>query len=235
MIQRSLKSSLKNYLKNYLEKYLEKYLKDRDGMIGRLRGTLLEKQPPWLVVDVGGVGYELEASMTTLLALPGVGETIQLHTHLTVREDAHLLFGFAREKERALFRALIKVNGVGPKLALAILSGMDEDQFIRCVMDDDVKALTRLPGVGKKTAERLVIEMRDRFPHWTQATEGALAGLEQAAGTGASASDSRADAEAALVALGYKPTEAAKMIAAQDEGLSTEALIKGALARKLAG
>lgn len=203
-------------------------------MIGRLRGTLLEKQPPWLVVDVGGVGYELEASMTTLLALPGVGETIQLHTHLTVREDAHLLFGFAREKERALFRALIKVNGVGPKLALAILSGMDEDQFIRCVMDDDIKALTRLPGVGKKTAERLVIEMRDRFPQWTQATENALAGLEQAA-TGASASDSRADAEAALVALGYKPTEAAKMIAAQDEGLSTEALIKGALARKLAG
>ncbi|SDF96936.1 Holliday junction DNA helicase subunit RuvA [Onishia taeanensis] len=203
-------------------------------MIGRLRGTLLEKQPPGLVVDVGGVGYELEASMTTLLALPGVGETIQLHTHLTVREDAHLLFGFAREKERALFRALIKVNGVGPKLALAILSGMDEDQFIRCVMDDDIKALTRLPGVGKKTAERLVIEMRDRFPQWTQATENALAGLEQAA-TGASASDSRADAEAALVALGYKPTEAAKMIAAQDEGLSTEALIKGALARKLAG
>lgn len=204
-------------------------------MIGRLRGTLLEKQPPWLVVDVGGVGYELEASMTTILALPGVGETIQLHTHLTVREDAHLLFGFAREQERALFRALIKVNGVGPKLALAILSGMDEDQFIRCVMDDDVKALTRLPGVGKKTAERLVIEMRDRFPHWTQSPEGDLAGLEQAAGGGAKANDARADAEAALVSLGYKPTEATKMISAQDTGLSTEALIKGALAKKLAG
>ncbi|KGE77194.1 Holliday junction branch migration protein RuvA, partial [Halomonas salina] len=135
-------------------------------MIGRLRGTLIDKQPPWLLLDVAGVGYELEASMTTLVALPGVGEDVVLHTHLTVRDDAHLLYGFAREQERALFRALIKVNGVGPKLALAILSGMDEDAFIRCVMDDDVKSLTRLPGVGKKTAERLIVEMRDRFPHW---------------------------------------------------------------------
>src|SRR5699024_6626925 len=112
-------------------------------MIGRLRGTLLEKQPPWMVIDVGGVGYELEASMNTLLALPGVGETLQVFTHLTIREDAHLLYGFARHQERALFRALIKVNGVGPKLALAILSGMEENQFIRCVMDDDIKSLTR--------------------------------------------------------------------------------------------
>lgn len=202
-------------------------------MIGRLRGTLLEKQPPWLVIDVAGVGYELEASMNTLVALPSPGETVQVFTHLTVREDAHLLYGFVREQERALFRALIKVNGVGPKLALAILSGMEEEQFIHCVMDDDVKALTRLPGVGKKTAERLVIEMRDRFPHWTRDT---LDGLtEQNASTAAPTADPLADAEAALVSLGYKPAEAMRMLSGLAAGLSTEALIKAALTRKLAG
>ena len=202
-------------------------------MIGRLRGTLLEKQPPWLVVDVAGVGYELEASMTTLVALPAVGEAVSLHTHLTVRDDAHLLYGFAREQERALFRALIKVNGVGPKLALAILSGMDEAAFQRCVMEDDVKALTRLPGVGKKTAERLIIEMRDRFPHW-EAPEPALAGLE-AGGAATPRQDPLADAEAALVSLGYKPAEAARMLAGLEEEGSTEAIIKAALARRMAG
>lgn len=203
-------------------------------MIGRLRGTLLEKQPPWLVIDVAGVGYELEASMNTLVALPGVGETVQLYTHLTVREDAHLLFGFVREQERALFRALIKVNGVGPKLALAILSGMEEEQFIRCVMDDDVKSLTRLPGVGKKTAERLVIEMRDRFPHWSREGLSSVAGQAVAPDLAAPVSPMN-DAEAALVSLGYKPTEAARMLSGLDDTLSTEALIKAALTRKLAG
>lgn len=203
-------------------------------MIGRLRGTLLEKQPPWLVVDVGGVGYELEASMTTLVALPGVGETVHLYTHLSVREDAHLLYGFFREPERALFRALIKVNGVGPRLALAILSGMDQDQFVRCVMDDDVKALTRLPGVGKKTAERLIVEMRDRFPHWGSEQMQGLEGLGQAAAP-ERISDPLADAEAALVTLGYKPTEASRMLSGLDAKQSTEALIKAALTRKLAG
>lgn len=202
-------------------------------MIGRLRGTLLEKQPPWLVVDVAGVGYELEASMTTLVALPAVGEAVSLHTHLTVRDDAHLLYGFAREQERALFRALIKVNGVGPKLALAILSGMDEAAFQRCVMEDDVKALTRLPGVGKKTAERLIIEMRDRFPHW-EAPEPALAGLG-AGGAAPPRQDPLADAEAALVSLGYKPAEAARMLAGLEEAGSTEAMIKAALSRRMAG
>ncbi|MCG6657092.1 Holliday junction branch migration protein RuvA [Halomonas campisalis] len=204
-------------------------------MIGRLRGTLLDKQPPWLVVDVAGVGYELEASMTTLVALPGTGESVSLYTHLSVRDDAHLLYGFAREQERALFRALIKVNGIGPKLALAILSGMDEEAFIRCVMDDDVKSLTRLPGVGKKTAERLIIEMRDRFPHW-EASQGAAA-LEQAASPAAEAGprDALADAESALVSLGYKPAEAARMLSGLDETLPTEALIKAALTRRLAG
>lgn len=203
-------------------------------MIGRLRGTLLEKQPPWLVIDVAGVGYELEASMNTLLALPGVGEQASLYTHLTIRDDAHLLYGFVREQERALFRALIKVNGVGPKLALAILSGMEEAQFMRCVMDDDAKALTRLPGVGKKTAERLIIEMRDRFPHWQAggAEPGELGLGSHLPDVG---DDPLLDAEAALVSLGYKPTEATRMLNGLDKTLSTEALIKAALTRKLAG
>ncbi|MCI0508965.1 Holliday junction DNA helicase subunit RuvA [Chromohalobacter marismortui] len=204
-------------------------------MIGRLRGTLLEKQPPWIVVDVGGVGYELETSMTTLLALPAVGEEVQLHTHMAVREDAHLLYGFARGEERQLFRALIKVNGVGPKLALAILSGMDQEAFIRCIMEDDSKALTRLPGVGKKTADRLVVEMRDRFPHWQLEQENGLHALELGASPAAPAADPFADAESALVALGYKPTEAARMLSGLDDGLSTEGLIKAALTRKMAG
>ncbi|MCG7598501.1 Holliday junction branch migration protein RuvA [Halomonas sp. McH1-25] len=201
-------------------------------MIGRLRGTLIEKQPPWLVVDVGGVGYELEASMNTLLALPGLGETVQLFTHLSIREDAHLLYGFHKEPERALFRALIKVNGVGPKLALAILSGMEQEQFIRCVMEDDVKALTRLPGVGKKTAERLIVEMRDRFPHWSAETQGELTSLPPGV---PATSDPLADAEAALISLGYKPAEASRMLSGLEANQSTEALIKSALSRKLAG
>lgn len=203
-------------------------------MIGRLYGTLLEKQPPWLVVDVNGVGYELEASMNTLLALPDVGETVRLYTHLTVREDAHLLYGFANEPERALFRALIRVNGVGPKLALAILSGMEKDQFIRCIMDDDIKALTRLPGVGKKTAERLIVEMRDRFPHWGEERDSSSGLLDQATAS-SRANEPFAEAEAALISLGYKPTEAARMLSGLEAGQTTEAMIKAALTRKLAG
>jgi len=204
-------------------------------MIGRLRGTLLEKQPPWMVVEVAGVGYELEASMTTLVAMPSSGEPVSLYTHLSVRDDAHLLYGFAREQERTLFRALIKVNGIGPKLALGILSGMDEDAFVRCVMDDDAKALTRLPGVGKKTAERLIIEMRDRFPHWEQPGELPLATASGAGRATASEPDPLADAEAALVSLGYKPAEAARMLVGLEASASTEAMIKAALTRRLAG
>ncbi|MFG6666548.1 Holliday junction branch migration protein RuvA [Halomonas sp. HNIBRBA4712] len=200
-------------------------------MIGRLSGALLEKHPPWVVVDVHGVGYELEASMTTLVALPVPGERVSLYTHLTIRDDAHLLYGFAREHERALFRALIKVNGVGPKLALAILSGMDEDAFMRCVRDDDSKALTKLPGVGKKTAERLIIEMRDRFPEWEQGRHAPLP-LEGANGEPAPR-DHLADAEAALVSLGYKLTESSKMLADLDPNQPTEALIKAALTRRM--
>ncbi|GGW22662.1 MULTISPECIES: Holliday junction branch migration protein RuvA [Halomonadaceae] len=201
-------------------------------MIGRLTGLLIEKHPPWIVVDVHGVGYELEASMNTLVALPAPGENVSLYTHLTIRDDAHLLYGFGREHERALFRALIKVSGVGPKLALAILSGMDEDAFMRCVRDDDSKALTRLPGVGKKTAERLIIDMRDRFPDWEQSH--APLALEATSGRPAPR-DSLADAEAALVSLGYKLTEAAKMLADVDPNQSTEALIKAALTQRMSG
>lgn len=204
-------------------------------MIGRLRGTLLEKHPPWLIVDVAGVGYELEASMTTLLALPSAGESVSLYTHLTVREDAHLLFGFAREQERALFRALIRVNGVGPKLALAILSGMDENAFVRCILEEDAKSLMRLPGVGKKTAERLIVEMRDRFPHWEHPGEGGAADALSAPTAQGSHQTALLDAEAALVTLGYKPAEAAKMLSGLDTELSTEALIKAALTKRMAG
>lgn len=202
-------------------------------MIGRLSGSLLEKQPPWIVIDAHGVGYELETSMNTLVALPAVGESVSLYTHLTIRDDAHLLYGFAREHERALFRALIKVNGVGPKLALAILSGMDEDAFMRCVRDDDSKALTKLPGVGKKTAERLIIEMRDRFPEWENGSHAPLA-LETTSGN-LPPRDSLADAEAALVSLGYKLTEASKMLADIDPNQSTEVLIKAALTKRMNG
>lgn len=202
-------------------------------MIGRLNGLLLAKSPPWVVIDVHGVGYELETSMNTLVALPAVGESVSLHTHLSIRDDAHLLYGFGREHERALFRALIKVNGVGPKLALAILSGMDEDAFMRCIRDDDSKALTKLPGVGKKTAERLIIEMRDRFPEWESSQHAPLA-LEAVSGH-APVRDSLADAESALVSLGYKLSEASKMLADIDPQQSTEALIKAALTKRMNG
>lgn len=198
-------------------------------MIGRIRGTLLEKQAPELLVDVAGVGYEIQAPMTTIYQLPAPGENVVLHTHLVVREDAHLLFGFASREERSLFRALIKVNGVGPKLALAILSGMDVDAFVRCVRDNDSTALVRLPGIGKKTAERLLIEMRDRVRDWH--VDG-LAVSEGSAQLPTRAADNLLDAESALIALGYKPQEAAKMVAAvKAEGATSEELIRAALKR----
>src|SRR5690606_27720965 len=140
---------------------------ERSGrMIGRLRGTLAEKQPPFLLLDVNGVGYELEVPMTTLYRLPPVGEALTLHTHLVVREDAQLLYGFAEKRERELFRELIRLNGVGPKLALALMSGLEVDELVRCVQAQDTAALTKIPGVGKKTAERLLVELKDRFKAW---------------------------------------------------------------------
>lgn len=198
-------------------------------MIGRIRGVLLEKAAPELVVDVSGVGYEIQAPMTTFYQLAAVGERIDLFTHLIVREDAHLLYGFASRGERTLFRELIKVNGVGPKLALAILSGMDADGFARCVRDNDSAALMRLPGVGKKTAERLLVEMRDRLRDWhVDGLAVAGGGAQLPAGD-----NGRQEAESALIALGYKPVEAARMVvaAAKEGAQSSEELIRAALKR----
>jgi Holliday junction DNA helicase RuvA len=197
-------------------------------MIGRLRGTLLEKQPPLLLLDVGGVGYEVEAPMGTFYQLPEIGATVTLHTHLVVREDAHLLFGFATESERRLFRTLIKVNGVGAKLALTILSGINADEFARCVQDNDTAALVRLPGVGKKTAERLIVEMRDRLADWEGAV--VLPGTSPAAATEPSTANEMKDAISALVSLGYKPPEASRLVSkVEAEGLSSEEIIRAAL------
>jgi holliday junction DNA helicase RuvA len=197
-------------------------------MIGRLRGTLLEKQPPLLLIDVGGVGYEVEASMGTFFQLPEIGATVTLHTHLVVREDAHLLFGFATESERRLFRTLIKVNGVGAKLALTILSGISADEFARCVQDNDTASLVRLPGVGKKTAERLIVEMRDRLADWEGAV--VLPGTSAAAPAEPNAASEMKDAISALVSLGYKPPEASRLVSkVESEGLSSEEIIRAAL------
>jgi Holliday junction DNA helicase RuvA len=193
-------------------------------VIGFLRGRLAARHPPQLVVDVGGVGYELEAPMSTFYGLPGVGAEVQLHTHLVVREDAHVLYGFGSERERSLFRELIKVSGVGPRIALAILSGVTVDEFHRCVEGNDVASLVRVPGIGRKTAERLVIEMRDRLK--------GLAGHPFAPGTGVAGGPGGAQAEAyaALVALGYKPPEVARLLQKVDSSVTvTEELIRHAL------
>ncbi len=195
-------------------------------MIGRLHGTLLVKRPPQLLVDVGGVGYELDASLTTCYDLPEVGQTVTLHTHLVVREDAHLLYGFASEQERATFRDLIRINGVGAKVALAILSGMSTAELARCVAESDTAALVRLPGIGKKTAERLIVEMRDRLKDVAPAGPTAL----PAGAPLLQASDARGDAESALIALGYKAQEVARMIkAVANDDMSSEDIIRAAL------
>lgn len=203
-------------------------------MIGRLKGVLLEKQPPQLLVDVQGVGYELEAPMSTFYQLPSTGEGVTLHTHMVVREDAQLLYGFFSLSERQLFRNLIRINGVGPKLALTILSGVSADEFTRCVMEGDSKALTSLPGVGKKTAERLIVELRDRLSKDVKAI---LPGIESNLTALKSAeSNSVGDAVSALVSLGYRAQEASQMVRAVDaEGLSTEAIIKAALQSMVRG
>ena len=194
-------------------------------MIGRLKGVLVEVRAPDILVDVGGVGYELQVPMTTLYELPRPGAELSLFTHLVVREDAQLLYGFLPERDRALFRHLIRVNGVGPKLALAILSGMDAASFVRCVQHDDTSTLVSLPGVGKKTAERLLVEMRDKLEDWIVELDGA-----PSAGRPADR-DILAEAESALVALGYRPAEASKAVAAANDGGAerSEDLIRRAL------
>jgi Holliday junction DNA helicase RuvA len=197
-------------------------------MIGRLHGTLLRKQPPELLLDVHGVGYEISAPMSTFYQLPETGATVTLHTHLVVREDAHLLFGFASETERQLFRALLKVSGVGPKVALAILSGISVDDFVRCVQANDAARLVRLPGIGKKTAERLLIEMRDRIEQWGSGAT-VVPGAAPVA-TPLTADSAVKEALAALVALGYSPPEASKMLAKIDTAQrSSEQIIRAAL------
>ena len=179
-------------------------------MIGFLRGKLLAKKPPQLLLDVQGVGYEVEAPMTTFYELPAIGEAVSLYTHLVVRDDAHILFGFYQEAERTMFRTLIKVNGVGPKLALTILSGQSASEFQRCIEDSDTQALVRLPGVGKKTAERLVIEMRDRLPALSEISETAITLSPGQENT--TAGNPKQEAITALCSLGYKAAEASKMV-----------------------
>ena len=194
-------------------------------MIGRLRGIILEKQAPDLVLDVQGVGYEVAAPMSTFVTLPAVGEEVSLLTHFIVREDAQLLYGFSTSRERLLFRSLLKVNGVGAKLALTILSGSDVDDFARSVQEGDAASLTRLPGVGKKTAERLIIEMRDRLKDISSEM-----GLKPVTSQAAMLAGAKEEAAIALVSLGYKPAEADKMIRSiRDNDLSTEELIRQAL------
>lgn len=185
-------------------------------MIGRLRGSLAEKQPPHLVLDVNGVGYELEVPMTTLYRLPHVGETVTLHTHLVVREDAHLLYGFYEKRERELFRELIRLNGVGPKLALALMSGLEVDELVRCVQAQDTSALTRIPGVGKKTAERLLVELKDRFKAW-ESLPGTFTLVSNGPNQAEPVASAESDAVSALISLGYKPQEASKAVSAIKE------------------
>lgn len=199
-------------------------------MIGRIRGVLVHKQPPDILVDVAGVGYELQVPMTTLFQLPDVGSDVTLVTHFVVRDDAQLLYGFFEERDRFLFRQLIKVNGVGPKLALTILSGMDAVSFARCVQRDDISSLVALPGVGKKTAERLLIEMRDKLQDWLLQSE--AGGMPDPSGAATEPTpDIIADAEGALIALGYKPQEASRMVSAvnDDSVDDSEELIRRAL------
>jgi Holliday junction DNA helicase RuvA len=197
-------------------------------VIGRLRGEIVFKHPPQLLVDVGGVGYEVEAPMSTFYELPPVGERVTLLTHLAVREDAQILYGFLREQDRALFRTLLKVSGVGARMALVILSGMDAQRFATCVQQEDYAALTGLPGIGKKTAQRLVMEMRDRL----EGIDGSATAASHARSDVTSAEGSAlAEAVGALVALGYKPLEANRMARAVDDvsRATAEEIIRAAL------
>ncbi len=192
-------------------------------MIGWLRGRLAAKQPPALVVDVNGVGYECEAPMSTFYTLPETGSEITLRTHLVVREDAHLLYAFGTEDERRLFRSLLKVSGVGPRIALGILSGISVEGFTLCIEAQDADALVRVPGVGRKTAERLLIEMRDRVKELN------APGMNPPTAAGRAAT-AQHEAYSALVALGYRPVEIARLLkSVAEEGASTEELIRRAL------
>jgi len=206
-------------------------------LIGRLVGTVIEKHPPEILIDVNGVGYEVQAPMTTFYHLQETKSQVTLHTHFSVSENAQQLFGFISKRDRALFRLLIKVNGVGPKMALGIMSGMEVDEFVLCVKESQVQALVKVPGIGKKTAERLVVEMRDKLESWesSQTQDGVVVTGEKL-DSSESKSTMLAEAESALIALGYKPAEAARVIAKieqekrGDTGIrSSEELIRLAL------
>ncbi|MCF7977489.1 MAG: Holliday junction branch migration protein RuvA [Chromatiaceae bacterium] len=198
-------------------------------MIGRLRGEVIAKHPPQVLIECAGVGYEVEAPMSTFYDLPAVGESVTLVTHLLIRDDAHVLYGFRSEHDRALFRALLRVTGVGAKMALAILSGMDAARFAQCVEQEDIAMLSRLPGIGKKTAQRLVMEMKDRIREIGQPPAGGT-GTMPATPMAAPIDDPLADAIGALIALGYKPPDANRMARAADDGAKTsEEIIRAAL------
>jgi holliday junction DNA helicase RuvA len=195
-------------------------------MIGFLKGRLAVKQPPMLLVDVNGVGYELEAPMSTFYSLPALGEAVALFTHLVVREDAHILFGFGSDSERRLFRGLLKVSGVGPKIALGVLSGASVEDFLRIIEAEDVAMLTRIPGIGRKTAERIIIEMRDSVQKLSMPAAGSAANALNPA----AAASPQSEAFSALIALGYKPPEITRLLKSADEpGLSTTEIIRRAL------
>lgn len=203
-------------------------------MIGRLRGTLLEKQPPEILLDVTGVGYEVKLPMSSFYLLPSIGQEAIIYTHFVVREDAQVLYGFSDTHERAMFRELIKVNGVGPKLALAILSGMTADQFAQCIYNDAISILIKLPGVGKKTAERLLIEMKDRLKNWGSSNTLTLASQKRDVDTGLgemiTANNAKEEAIIGLVTLGYKRAIAEKTIKqVYESNMDCEALIRRAL------
>ena len=195
-------------------------------MIGRLRGELVSKDPPFLLLEVNGVGYDVESPMSTFYNLPATGQQVLLYTHLAIRDDAHVLYGFASESERSLFRALLKVSGVGAKMALVILSGMSTDEFALCIQSGDSASLVRLPGIGKKSAERLIVEMRDRLDK-LDLGQGVVSSGDRYQET---ARSPVSDAVGALIALGYKPNDASRMVRAQEcEGLTSEEIIRAAL------
>ncbi|MFV0594516.1 Holliday junction branch migration protein RuvA [Shewanella sp.] len=201
-------------------------------MIGRLRGVLIEKQAPEVLIDVNGVGYELQMPLTSFYELPEVNQPTTVYTHFVVREDAQLLYGFITKQERSLFRLLIKANGVGPKLALTILSGMTASEFVGCVERDDIVTLVKLPGVGKKTAERLLVEMRDKLKSLMEASMGSEREfvLQSNYSPAPTVNSAEEDAISALISLGYKPPQASKAVsAAYKEGMDSETLIKAAL------
>lgn len=194
-------------------------------MIGRIQGTLVYKKPPYLMVDVHGIAYEIEVPMLTFYTLPDTGLEVTLLTHLVIREDAHLLFGFSSIEERALFRNLIKVNGVGAKMALAILSGMTADDFSQHIRNGNIDSLTKLPGVGKKTAERLIIEMTDRLPEQSSSDRNHKPPTDYT-----DQNTATADAISALIALGYKPQEASRFVhAVATDNMGSEEIIRQAL------